>query len=201
VTIAVVDYGAGNLTSVAKAFAAVGAEPRVVRAAGGLASASAIVVPGVGHFGATMAIDAALRAGIREAVTRGVPLLGVCLGMQWLFEGSAEAPDVAGLGVFDGRCAPLDDRLKVPHAGWNTLSCVASSRLLAGIEANAWVYFTHSFAAPVGDDATAVTTYGGPFASCVERGSVFGAQWHPEKSGRVGRRVLENFVAIAAGAA
>ena len=201
-TLAVVDYGAGNLTSVTKAFAAIGVETRVVRDGLGVDSADAIVVPGVGHFAATSAIGPGLRAAIRRAVGQGRPLLGICLGMQWLFDGSAEAPGVAGLGVCSGVCEPLDDGLKVPHAGWNSLTRRESpSALLSGIEPEAWAYFTHSFAAPVGADATAVTTYGRPFASCVERGRVFGAQWHPEKSGRVGRRLLENFAAIAAGAA
>lgn len=200
-TTAVLDYGAGNLASVTNALAAVGAEARVVRNAADLDAAAAIIVPGVGHFGTTTAIGPALRTAIRRAVSRGVPLLGVCLGMQWLFEGSAEAPGVEGLGVLSGLCEPLGDGLKVPHAGWNTLTRLSSSAILTGIAPEAWAYFTHSFAAPVSADATAVTMYGRPFASCVERGHVFGAQWHPEKSGRVGRRLLENFVALAAGAA
>lgn len=209
--IALVDYGAGNLTSVRKAFAALQAEVRTPAAPAVLAGARAIVVPGVGHFGATAALDGAWREAILAAVTAGTPLLGICLGMQWLFEGSDEAPGLPGLGLLAGRCRRLDPsgapghgpagRLKVPHVGWNRLEAVRPSRLLAGVPDGAHAYFTHSYAAPVTADCVATTTHGGRFASGVERGSIFGVQFHPEKSGAVGLAVLRNFLSAAAGAA
>jgi glutamine amidotransferase len=134
---------------------------------------------------------------VREAIGRGVPLLGICLGLQWLFDGSEEAPGIPGLGLMTGRCFRLTGAVKVPHVGWNTLDRTGRpSRLLDGVPASASAYFTHSFAAPVGDDAVATTTHGTPFASVVERGRTFGVQFHPEKSGTTGLRILANFLAI-----
>jgi glutamine amidotransferase len=134
------------------------------------------------------------------AVDTRVPLLGVCLGMQWLFEGSDEAPAAAGLGLFSGRSRRIADGVKVPHAGWNQLDRRGRpSRLLAGLPVGATIYFSHSFVIPPVGDAVAITIHGGAFTSVVERGAVFGVQGHPEKSGRVGLRLLANFVAIARG--
>jgi glutamine amidotransferase len=160
--------------------------------------ASGVIVPGVGHFSATRALDAAWCDAIRRTVDAGAPLLGICVGMQWLYEGSEEAPDVPGLGIVDGRCRLLKGdasrRLKVPHVGWNALAMPRESRLLAGIPDGAYVYFTHSYAAPVTDDSVALTRHGDVFAAAVERGRVSGVQFHPEKSGDVGLRVLRNYL-------
>jgi imidazole glycerol-phosphate synthase subunit HisH len=200
--IAVVDYGAGNLASVCKAFRAVAAEVRVVREAADLGTPSAVVVPGVGHFGATSALGSAWRDAIAAHVDAGRPLLGICLGMQWLFEASDEAPGCAGLGLLRGSCRRLEgraggERLKVPHVGWNQFERLRPSAALDGVADGAHAYFTHSYAAPVSDDAVAVTTHGQPFAAVVERGVVWGIQFHPEKSGDVGLAILRNFVRVA----
>jgi glutamine amidotransferase len=196
--IALVDYGAGNLTSVAKGLRAAGADVRLAAVPADLDDAAAIVVPGVGHFDATAPLDAAWREVMTTRVERGRPLFGICLGMQWLFEGSDEAPGVPGLGVFGGRCQRLTGDVKVPHVGWNTLDFTgAATGLLAGIAPGEYAYFTHSFAAPVTAESKAVTTHGVPFAAVVERGLVAGVQFHPEKSGRAGLRLLENFVQSA----
>lgn len=199
--IAVVDYQAGNLASVCKALSAAGAEARLVRVASEAAGAGAIVVPGVGHFGATGVIGSDWREMLRAHVAAGRPLLGICLGMQWLFEGSDEAPACAGLGVLPGVCRRLASRssggaagVKVPHVGWNTLEIVAASRALAGVGPQPYVYFTHSFAAPITCDCVASAEHGERFAAVVERGLVWGTQFHPEKSGDVGLQILRNFV-------
>jgi glutamine amidotransferase len=200
--IAIVDYGAGNLASVFKAITAVAPDAALVRAMGpdDLAAATAIIVPGVGHFQATAALDTAWRAAINAKVADGAPLLGICLGMQWLFDGSAEAPDLPGLGVFAGRCFALPPQpgIKIPHVGWNQLERTSQpSRLLAAVPARSFAYFTHTFAAPAGEGTVAMTTHGVPFASVVERDRVFGAQWHPEKSGDTGLAVLRAFIDVA----
>ena len=190
--IALIDYRAGNLTSVRKGFAAVGAEIFTPRSASELARSSAIVVPGVGHFGATSFLDDDWRREIRAAVADGVPLLGICLGLQWLFEGSEEAP-LPGLGVLAGRCAKLPAVVKVPHVGWNSLDVTRRSPLLDGVSSGTQVYFTHSFAAPVTGDCVAATTHGATFAAAVQRDNVWGVQFHPEKSGPPGLSILQNF--------
>ncbi|MCA1583512.1 MAG: imidazole glycerol phosphate synthase subunit HisH [Acidobacteria bacterium] len=214
--IALIDYGAGNLTSVRKALAAVGAKVFTPAGPQDLAPAHAMIVPGVGHFDSTRALDEGWREAIQEAVHRGAPLLGICVGLQWLFEGSTEAPGVTGLGVFSGMCtrlgqagngigfrfshAPPEERnpvslsLKVPHVGWNSLVFPRASALMNGVPDEAQVYFTHSYAAPVVADTVAVTTYAGPFTAAVERGPISGVQFHPEKSGDVGLRVLRNWL-------
>jgi imidazole glycerol-phosphate synthase subunit HisH len=199
--IAVVDYGAGNLASVCKALRAVAAEVRVVRAAADLGTPSAVVVPGVGHFGATAALDLAWRDAVAAHVNAGRPLLGICLGMQWLFEASDEAPGCAGLGLLRGSCRRLEgqagaERLKVPHVGWNRFERLRPSAALDRVSDGAHAYFTHSYAAPVSDDTVAVTTHGQPFSAVVERGAVWGVQFHPEKSGDVGLEILRNFVRV-----
>jgi imidazole glycerol-phosphate synthase subunit HisH len=202
-TVALIDYGAGNLASVRKALLASGADVFGPRTPADLLRASAIVVPGVGHFAATAALDASWRRVLLDQVAVGVPLLGICLGMQWLFEGSEEAPDTAGLGVMRGTCRRLQpgarpaEPFKVPHVGWNALALRRPSRILHGVADGAQVYYTHSYAAPVTDDTVATTTHGAPFASVVERDLVFGAQFHPETSGDVGLAVLRNFLAQA----
>ena len=201
--IALIDYGAGNLTSVKKALAAVGADFFVPEQPGALAGARGVVVPGVGHFGATRALDRPWVDAILALVGDGKPLLGICLGMQWLFEGSEEAPECRGLGVLAGRCRRLsvasgEGRLKIPHVGWNSLEPQLDASIIEGIPAGAQVYFTHSYVAPVTGDTVAATEHGERFASVVQRGQVAGVQFHPEKSGDIGLRILENWLALAA---
>jgi glutamine amidotransferase len=196
--VAVVDYGAGNVRSVMKALAFVGAAPVRAASPDALKGAVAIVVPGVGHFGATGLLDVPWRAAILESIDAGVPLLGICLGMQWLFEGSDEAPGNPGLGLLAGRSIRIGRGVKVPHVGWNRLHQRGRcSRLLDGVSPGATMYFSHSYAVPPPADTVATTTHGQAFASVVERGAIFGVQGHPEKSGRVGLRLLGNFVGIA----
>jgi glutamine amidotransferase len=195
--VALIDYGAGNLTSVRKGFAAAGASLFSPSAPDDLKSASAVVVPGVGNFGATSSLTGEWRAAIRSAVDAGKPLLGICLGLQWLFEGSEEAPGVPGLGAIAGRCARLPASVKVPHVGWNALAIVRPSTLLEGIADRTQVYFTHSYAAPMADATVATTAHGETFSAVVERGRMFGVQFHPEKSGEAGVRLLRNFVRLS----
>jgi imidazole glycerol-phosphate synthase subunit HisH len=205
--IALIDYRAGNLTSVKKAFAAVGADLFVPAQPSELADAAAVVVPGVGHFGATATLDDEWARSIRQGIDAGRPLLGICLGMQWLFEGSAEAPDCAGLGVLAGQCyrLPSDSAIttgttvKIPHVGWNALDVQRADSIVAGVPQGSQVYFTHSFAAPITDDTVAFSVHGQPFAAIVQRGRVAGVQFHPEKSGEVGLRILRNFLGLADG--
>ena len=196
--IALIDYGAGNLTSVKKALASLGAEFTVPGDAAQCEGMSGLIVPGVGHFSATTALGAPWREAIGRAVDSGTPLLGICVGMQWLYEGSEEAPDVPGFGVLSGRCRLLkgdaSQRLKIPHVGWNALELPRPSRLLTGLDSGAHVYFTHSFAAPVTTDCVASTTHAECFAAAVERDHVFGVQFHPEKSGDAGLHILRNFL-------
>jgi glutamine amidotransferase len=195
--IALVDYGAGNLTSVVKAFEASGARVRTVTTPDAIGRADALAIPGVGHFGATASLDGAWHQAVRDVIARELPLLGICLGLQWLFEGSEEAPDVPGLGLMSGRCFRLSGDVKVPHVGWNTLDLTGRpSRLLEGLSPAASAYFTHSFAAPIGEDAVATTGHGVRFASVVERGRTVGVQFHPEKSGTTGLRILTNFLEV-----
>ena len=194
--IALLDYGAGNLTSVRKGLAAVGAEFFTPATREDLASASGIIIPGVGHFAALRAIDAEWRAAILASVERNTPLLGICLGLQYLFDGSDEAPDVPGLGLLPGRITRLPPTLKVPHVGWNALARTGPSVLLDGVAGGTQVYFTHSYAAPLTDACVAATTHSATFASAVERGRVYGVQFHPEKSGEAGLRILRSFVHI-----
>jgi glutamine amidotransferase len=195
--IALVDYGAGNLTSVRKALAFMGARHFTPAGAAELTRARGIIVPGVGHFDATRALDNEWRAAVRSALERGVPLLGICVGFQWLFEGSVEAPGVAGLGLLPGTCARVGDAagaLKVPHVGWNDLSLPRESRLLGGLASGTQVYFTHSYAAPLVSATAAAATYGVTFSAAVEDGLVSGVQFHPEKSGDAGLRILRNWI-------
>jgi glutamine amidotransferase len=199
--IALVDYGAGNLTSVRKALSALGAEFSTPAAPDEISGASAVIVPGVGHFAATSALDEPWRVAIGASARQGTPLFGICVGMQWLFEGSDEAPGVTGLGVMKGQIARLegdaDRRLKIPHVGWNALDFTRSARLLRGLDSGAQVYFTHSYAAPVTAECVAATTHANTFASAVERDNIFGVQFHPEKSGDAGLQILRNFLEIA----
>lgn len=204
--VSLVDYGAGNLASVVKGLRAAGAVVSMATVATDLDTASALVIPGVGHFAATRALDAEWRAAILARIDAGAAVLGICLGMQWLYDGSVESPELTGLGVFAGTCARIpvdgDSGLKVPHVGWNTLEPRRRSEAMGQwLDASVtFAYFTHSYAAPVTEETVTTTTHGVTFASTVARGRVFGAQWHPEKSGDTGLQLLRNFVAIASGA-
>lgn len=199
--IALVDYGAGNLASVRKALAAIGADVWTPSAPAELARATGVIVPGVGHFDATRGITGDWRTAISTAIADGTPLLGICVGLQWLFEGSTEAADVSGLGVFKGTCSlftfPVNAKQKVPHVGWNSLTLPRPSKLMAGIADGTQVYFTHSYAAPVVGETVAICEYGVPFSAAVERDNVSAVQFHPEKSGPAGLQVLRNWLGNA----
>lgn len=202
--IAIVDYGIGNLGSVTKAFRHVGAECRLTSDPLALASADALVLPGDGAFGATMdeIRRRDLTAPLLEAARGGTPLLGICIGMQLLFEESDEHGRHAGLGLLPGRVRRLETELPVPHMGWNTLRATQPHPLTDGMAAGAYVYFVHSYFCDAPAEVTlAVSEYGREFAAIVGRGSVLGVQFHPEKSQRVGLRMIESFVRFVAAAA
>jgi imidazole glycerol-phosphate synthase subunit HisH len=196
--IAVVDYKAGNLTSVMKALAAIGADdavstgdPEVVK------RARSIILPGVGHFQATTFLSKhGLKQVMEERIAAGTPFLGICVGLQWLFGGSTEAPDIPGLGAFDATCDRFAPGQKVPHVGWNSLVIREGSRLLRGVSDGSFVYFTHSYRGPIIQATVAVTEYGGPFTAAAEHDNVMGVQFHPEKSGPIGLQILRNFVEL-----
>jgi glutamine amidotransferase len=197
--VTVIDYKAGNLTSVLKTLRHLGAETIVTDGDLSLVeSAERIVLPGVGHFAATERLDATgLTSAIRTAIARGIPFLGICVGMQWLYAGSTEAPQQPGLGHFAEKCTRFTEGTeKIPHVGWNSLEVRNGSRVLKGVEPGEFVYFTHSFKGPVTADTAAVTHYIEPFAAAIERGNVMGAQFHPEKSGETGLKILRNFLEI-----
>jgi imidazole glycerol-phosphate synthase subunit HisH len=201
--VTVIDYKAGNLTTVLKALRYLGAQVEVAADPEPVESAERIVLPGVGHFAATERLDAAgLTPVIRAAIARKIPFLGICVGMQWLYAGSSEAPGQPGLGCFAGRCTRFAaSGEKVPHVGWNSLEVRNGSQLFAGVEPGEFVYFTHSYKAPVGDETAAVTHYIEPFAAAVESGNVMGVQFHPEMSGATGLKILRNFLAWEVGGA
>lgn len=200
--IAVIDYKAGNLTSVVKALKYLGANDVVVtQAPADVHAADKVLLPGVGHFQSTQLLkDLGLTQAVRDTAAAGKPFLGICVGLQWLYQGSTEAPDTDGLCHFASHCerfpATYDGaELKSPHVGWNSLEQIRpDSRLLRGISDGAFVYFTHSWRAPVSTDTAAVTNYGGAFTAAVERGNVMGVQFHPEKSADAGLQVLRNFL-------
>jgi len=193
--IAIFDYGAGNLRSVQNTLDETGATYELVREADGLRRASKIILPGVGHFGQIMrALDAlGVRDVFKERIKAGVPFLGICLGLQALFERSEEAPDEKGLAIFPGSVARFPQDARVPHMGWNTLHRVKPSRLLKDIEEHPYVYFAHSYYVPVTPQAAATCTYLNPYTAVLEQDNVCGVQFHPEKSGPVGLKIVENF--------
>jgi imidazole glycerol-phosphate synthase subunit HisH len=193
--IAVVDYRAGNLTSVVKALHALNADLEVTCDPEVVSRAAKIVLPGVGHFATTQFLtERGLTAAIRSRVEQGAPFLGICVGLQWLFEGSTEAPKVPGAGFLTGHCERFTTTEKVPHVGWNSLAVHPGSRLMQGVDDNSYAYFTHSYRASVNKDTVAVTEYGGPFVAAVETENIMGVQFHPEKSGPVGLTILKNFL-------
>jgi len=193
-SVAIVDYGAGNLTSVKKAFNWLGHQATITSDPEMIAAAERVVVPGVGHFAATRGLESnRLRQAIEFAIQEGRPVLGICLGMQWMFSSSTEAPGLPGLALFSGECEHFPESVKSPHVGWNRLRRNAASRLLATVDDQPFVYFTHSYRAPVGVCTVADCEYGGPFSAVVERDLVFGVQFHPEKSGPAGIKMLEAF--------
>jgi glutamine amidotransferase len=200
--ITLIDYKAGNLTSVRKAFTHLGQETVITGEPAEVRAATALVLPGVGHFVTTERLaTSGVRGALLEAIGRGVPFLGICVGLQWEFAGSTESPETPGLGLFEGQCERFRTTLKVPHVGWNQITRTAEgerSRLLEGVPNESFVYFTHSYRAPVVAGVSAVTTYGETFAAAVERGNIFGVQFHPEKSGETGLRILQNFCDYAA---
>jgi glutamine amidotransferase len=194
--IAIVDYGAGNITSVEKAFAHLGAQARVTTQPEDLTRAEKIVVPGVGHFQRCESLNSRLRQPVLAAIERGVPFLGICVGMQWLFEGSTEAPETPGAGIFPGQCDRFPTDVKSTHVGWNRLELIGNSSLLRGVPDGSFLYYTHSYRAPLMEHTVAGTCYGGRFSAAVERDNIFGTQFHPEKSGDAGLRILENFCSL-----
>ena len=199
--IAVIDYKAGNLTSVVKTLHFLGAQTQVTQDPEVVRAASKVVLPGVGHFRATALLEElGITSAVREAVKSGTLFLGVCVGLQWLFQGSTEANETPGLGHFEGMCERFPAHfegaeLKSPHVGWNSLDTVREdSRLLRNVAPGGFVYYTHSWRAPVVQATASVTNYGGAFTGVVERDNVMGVQFHPEKSAAVGLQVLKNFV-------
>jgi imidazole glycerol phosphate synthase glutamine amidotransferase subunit len=201
VTITLIDYGAGNVTSVARALRRVGATIACTNRPEDVAAAGCLILPGVGHCGALISsLDVhGLREPLLKAISRGTPFLGICLGLQALYESSDEAPGFAGLGLFEGRVELLPQSVKLPHMGWNQLHALRPSRLLDGISIAAYFYFAHSYAVPAGRAETVATCeYGQKFTAVLENESAFGVQFHPEKSGAPGAKLLENFLRLAA---
>lgn len=200
--ITIIDYDAGNMMSVVKAFEYLGQDVEITRERSRILQASKVVLPGVGAFGDAMEslrqydlIDT-----IRDTVSKGVPFIGICLGMQMLFESSEESPGAAGLGLLPGKILkiPETEGLKVPHMGWNSLSVNPSSRLFAGLEENPYVYFVHSYylLAQHAADVAAETVYGVNIHAAVEHENIFGCQFHPEKSSDTGLHILRNFTEV-----
>jgi glutamine amidotransferase len=207
--IAVIDYKAGNLTSVVKALRYLLGEERTTRevvvtqSPDVVRGADKVVLPGVGHFQSTQLLeDLGLTEAVRESIAKGAWFLGICVGLQWLFDGSTEADGTKGLGAFAGMCERFPATyeradLKSPHVGWNSLEGIrADSRLLRGVKDGGFVYYTHSWRAPVVEATAALTHYGGAFTAAVERDNVMGVQFHPEKSAAVGLQVFKNFVEL-----
>ncbi len=195
--IAIVDYGAGNLVSVKKAFDFLGQRCEITSDPTAIAKAEKIVLPGVGHFSSTSAMEeSGVRAEICNAIKRGMAFLGICVGMQWMFDGSQESEKTPGLGLLAGECERFPTIVKSPHVGWNSLEVDSRSRLFRGVPSSSYVYFTHSFRAPLGEATVACCEYGGVFSAAVERDQLFGVQFHPEKSGETGLILLRNFCAL-----
>jgi imidazole glycerol phosphate synthase glutamine amidotransferase subunit len=201
VNVTLIDYGAGNVPSVQRALRRLGAQVESTNLPEKMASAHCLVLPGVGHCAALIAaLDAhSLRQPLIEAIGRGVAFLGICLGLQALYESSEEAPNLPGLGLLPGRVTRLPEHVKLPHMGWNTLKTVRSTRLLDSVPSDAYFYFAHSFAAPAaGPESAAVSEHGREFIAVLEKDNICAVQFHPEKSGPAGAQVLGNFLRAAA---
>jgi imidazole glycerol-phosphate synthase subunit HisH len=198
--VAVLDYGIGNLRSAQKALEHVGADARLTDDAGLVADAAAVVLPGVGAFG--RCAEALRASGLDEvavdAVSSGRPFLGICVGMQLLYEGSDESPGAAGLAVLPGRSTLLPAGVKRPQMQWNLLERRQPVAMLDGIDDPVWVYFVHSYVVPDGDEVVATCDYGMPVPAVIERDNLWATQFHPEKSGAAGLAILERFVEVAA---
>lgn len=196
--ISIFDYGAGNLRSVQNTLSEIGAAYKLIDDATGLREAEKIILPGVGHFGQIMrSLDAMrVRETLKERIAAGVPFLGICLGLQALFGGSEEAPELEGLGVFPERITRFKGAARVPHMGWNEIDPRGGSRLLRNLGPKPYLYFAHSYFAPVVDATAASCTYSVPYTAVLERDNLFGVQFHPEKSGPLGLRIVKNFVEL-----
>ena len=199
--VTLIDYGAGNVPSVERALRRLGAQVETTNLAEKIAAARCLVLPGVGHCAALIAaLDAhSLRLPLLEAVGRGAAFLGICLGLQALYDSSEEAPTLKGLGLLPGRVTRLPENVKLPHMGWNTLKTVRETRLLDSVPSNAYFYFAHSFAAPAaGEESAAISEHGREFIAVLEKENICAVQFHPEKSGAAGEQVLRNFLQVAA---
>jgi imidazole glycerol phosphate synthase glutamine amidotransferase subunit len=194
--IALLDYGAGNVGSVLKAVNYLGYAAQPVDRPELLKKATKIIFPGQGHFGQMMAAldERWLLESLREMMAAGKPFLGICLGLQALYESSEEAPEIRGLGLLPGRVRRFEGVFKVPHVGWSQLEIRRESKLLAGVPPASFVYYCHSYYGPVTEQSAAITNYGQNFAAAIEMGSVWAVQFHPEKSSEIGLRVLRNFL-------
>jgi len=203
VNLSLIDYGTGNVASVERALQRLGAESQRAATRECIENAEALLLPGVGHFAALIRAleERALRGPLLETLERGVPFLGICLGLQALYDSSEEAPDLHGLQLLRGQIRALPSSVKLPHMGWNQVRTARSSRLLEGIAPEAYFYFAHSYAALAekeSPDTVATCTHGAEFVAVLERGNVFAVQFHPEKSGSAGARLLQNFLSLAA---
>jgi glutamine amidotransferase len=196
--IAIIDYKAGNLASVRKALEHLNADAVATDDPDIVINADKLILPGVGHFSATAELSRrGLRRAIQESIAAAKPFLGICVGMQWMFAGSSEAPGIAGLGGVAAICQRFAvNSLKVPHVGWNQITKLCTSRLLNGIDSGTFVYYSHSYCAPITAETVAISDYGTTYSAVIESGSLFGVQFHPEKSGAVGLRLLRNFVEL-----
>jgi imidazole glycerol-phosphate synthase subunit HisH len=196
--IAIVDYGAGNLVSVKKAIDWLGYECAIVRDPAQVETADKIILPGVGHFASTRGLARmGLQTAIAKSIARDVPFLGICVGMQWMLERSQESPETSGIGLFRGECERFPSDVKSPHVGWNQLDVAIASPLFREVPSGSFVYFTHSFRVPLKETTSATSDYGGRFSAAIERDHAFGVQFHPEKSGDVGLKILNNFCSLS----
>ncbi|MCC6393141.1 MAG: imidazole glycerol phosphate synthase subunit HisH [Bryobacterales bacterium] len=194
--IAIIDYGAGNLRSVQNTLAQIGSAYRIVHTPEQLRAASKIILPGVGHFGQMMrALEMMeMHDAIRKHIENRVPFLGICLGLQAMYEGSEEAPELRGLGILPGCVKRFPGNLRVPHMGWNEIVPREGAALLHNLGPHPYLYFAHSYYAPAGPATAATCEYGVPYTAAIETGNLFGVQFHPEKSGPLGLRIMKNFV-------